>query len=160
VQSVDRVVLRLERASSLDVLALNDARALGTLSSDRRGDALHRELESADLERMGDLARHIAKVARMRYPECAVPEELCATFERKGEIGADLAGKVARVARESACPTNPAISTKVWPTESRLVIGVAHLSPLPQFAPSPPTLPALTLESVRANREATRQLPA
>jgi len=108
VQSVDRVVLRLERASSLDVLALNDARALGTLSSDRRGDALHRELESADLERMGDLARHIAKVARMRYPECAVPEELCATFERMGEIGADLAGKVARWrAKAPAQPTRP-----------------------------------------------------
>ena len=31
---------------------------------------------SADLERMGDLAHHIAKLARMRYPNCAVPEEL------------------------------------------------------------------------------------
>jgi phosphate transport system protein len=28
---------------------------------------------SADLERMGDLARHVAKIARMRYPECAIP---------------------------------------------------------------------------------------
>ncbi|WP_194909039.1 phosphate signaling complex protein PhoU [Catenulispora rubra] len=52
---------------------------------------------SADLERMGDLARHIAKVARMRYPECAVPEELRATFEQMGEIGAELAGRVARI---------------------------------------------------------------
>ena len=31
---------------------------------------------SADLERMGDLADHVSKVARMRYPACAVPEEL------------------------------------------------------------------------------------
>ena len=31
---------------------------------------------SADLERMGDMAHHIAKLARMRYPNCAVPEEL------------------------------------------------------------------------------------
>lgn len=30
----------------------------------------------ADLERMGDLAVHIAKVARMREPSCAVPERL------------------------------------------------------------------------------------
>src|SRR5436190_23927739 len=30
----------------------------------------------ADLERMGDLALHVAKVARMRYPEIAVPPEL------------------------------------------------------------------------------------
>ena len=28
---------------------------------------------SADLERMGDLAHHIAKLARMRYPNSAVP---------------------------------------------------------------------------------------
>jgi phosphate transport system protein len=30
---------------------------------------------SADLERMGDLAHHLAKLARMRYPACAVPPE-------------------------------------------------------------------------------------
>src|SRR3954451_4588395 len=28
---------------------------------------------SGDLERMGDLARHVARVARRRYPESAVP---------------------------------------------------------------------------------------
>ena len=50
---------------------------------------------SADLERMGDLARHIAKVARMRHPECAIPEELRATFVTMGEIGTELAQKVA-----------------------------------------------------------------
>jgi phosphate transport system protein len=31
---------------------------------------------SADLERMGDLAHHVAKTARMRFPNCAVPELL------------------------------------------------------------------------------------
>jgi phosphate transport system protein len=31
---------------------------------------------SADLERMGDLAHHVAKTARMRFPSCAVPEIL------------------------------------------------------------------------------------
>jgi phosphate transport system protein len=31
---------------------------------------------SADLERMGDLAQHIAKVARMRYPDHTIPSEL------------------------------------------------------------------------------------
>ena len=30
---------------------------------------------SADLERMGDLAHHLAKLARMRYPNSAVPAE-------------------------------------------------------------------------------------
>jgi phosphate transport system protein len=31
---------------------------------------------SADLERMGDLAHHVAKTARMRFPDCAVPDVL------------------------------------------------------------------------------------
>ena len=29
-----------------------------------------------ELERMGDLAAHVAKIARLRYPETAVPESL------------------------------------------------------------------------------------
>ena len=52
---------------------------------------------SADLERMGDLARHIAKIARMRYPDCAIPEELRATISQMGEIGVQLAGKVGQL---------------------------------------------------------------
>jgi phosphate transport system protein len=55
---------------------------------------------SADLERMGDLARHIAKIARMRYPDCAVPEELRETIAQMGEIGADLAHKLARIVQD------------------------------------------------------------
>ena len=31
---------------------------------------------SADLERMGDLAHHVAKLVRLRHPESAVPAEL------------------------------------------------------------------------------------
>jgi phosphate transport system protein len=52
---------------------------------------------SADLERMGDLARHVAKVARRRYPQPAVPQELHGTFEEMGRIGVELAGKVAEI---------------------------------------------------------------
>jgi phosphate transport system protein len=40
----------------------------------------------ADLERMGDLAVHIAKVARMREPEPAVPGELQATVRSMGQV--------------------------------------------------------------------------
>ncbi|WP_024285715.1 phosphate signaling complex protein PhoU [Cellulomonas sp. KRMCY2] len=35
---------------------------------------------SSSLERMGDLARHIAAIARLRYPATAVPAELVGTF--------------------------------------------------------------------------------
>jgi phosphate transport system protein len=41
---------------------------------------------SADLERMGDLAHHIAKVARMRYPSAAVPPELVMTVQEMGDV--------------------------------------------------------------------------
>jgi phosphate transport system protein len=39
-----------------------------------------------DLERMGDLAAHVAKVARLRYPEPAVPDLLRPNFVRMGDI--------------------------------------------------------------------------
>jgi len=39
---------------------------------------------SADLERMGDLAHHIAKLARMRYPSVAVPPELQEVISEMG----------------------------------------------------------------------------
>ena len=35
---------------------------------------------SASLERMGDLARHLAEVARLRYPDSVFPEALVGTF--------------------------------------------------------------------------------
>lgn len=40
---------------------------------------------SATLERMGDLARHIAEVARGRYPRPAVPQALSGTFTEMHE---------------------------------------------------------------------------
>ena len=40
----------------------------------------------AELERMGDLAAHVAKIARMRYPETAVPEALRANFVQMGDV--------------------------------------------------------------------------
>jgi len=40
----------------------------------------------SELERMGDLAAHVAKIARLRYPEVAVPESLRANFVRMGDV--------------------------------------------------------------------------
>jgi len=48
---------------------------------------------SADLERMGDLARHVAKIARLRYPEVAIPAELRENVAEMGRIGEELARK-------------------------------------------------------------------
>jgi phosphate transport system protein len=44
----------------------------------------------ADLERMGDLAVHVAKVARLRYPECAVPDELRENVARMGVVAEEM----------------------------------------------------------------------
>lgn len=52
---------------------------------------------SADIERMGDLARHIAKVARLRYPEAAIPEDLRETIREMGRIARELAQKTAEI---------------------------------------------------------------
>src|SRR5919106_559889 len=39
-----------------------------------------------ELERMGDLAAHVAKIARLRYPETAVPPALRANFVRMADV--------------------------------------------------------------------------
>jgi len=41
---------------------------------------------TADLERMGDLARHVAKLARLRYPDSAVPAELRGTILEMSQV--------------------------------------------------------------------------
>jgi phosphate transport system protein len=51
----------------------------------------------ADLERMGDLSVHVAKVARLRAPEAAVPAEMVPTMTRMAEVAVDMVGAAARV---------------------------------------------------------------
>ena len=51
----------------------------------------------ADLERMGDLALHVAKVARRRYPANAVPAELRPTVMRMGHVAEEIAAKAGKV---------------------------------------------------------------
>ncbi len=52
---------------------------------------------SADLERMGDLAHHVAKQARMRYPNSAVPAELVPTITAMGIVADKLIDKLSSV---------------------------------------------------------------
>ena len=56
---------------------------------------------SASLERMGDLAGHIASIARYRYPGSAVPASLRSTFEEMGALDIKLANKVTEVLRNT-----------------------------------------------------------
>jgi len=52
---------------------------------------------SADLERMGDLARHVAKLARMRYPNSAIPPELRAIVLQMGQVAERIVAKTGSV---------------------------------------------------------------
>jgi phosphate transport system protein len=52
---------------------------------------------SADLERMGDMAHHISKLARMRYPATAVPPEASLTIEEMGRVAGLIIGKLAKI---------------------------------------------------------------
>ena len=52
---------------------------------------------SADLERMGDMAHHIAKQARIRYPNRSVPDELVKTIEEMGRVSHKIIDKLALV---------------------------------------------------------------
>lgn len=49
------------------------------------------------LERMGDLAEHIAKQSRMRHPNLSIPTELRSTFSMMGAIATSVVQKVAGV---------------------------------------------------------------
>jgi phosphate transport system protein len=94
--SADDAVDALQREldlRALDLLALQQPVAgdLRTIITSLR--------MSADLERMGDLARHVAKVARLRYPQIAIPEDLRPTVSQMGEIAGDLAAKTGEIVK-------------------------------------------------------------
>lgn len=52
---------------------------------------------SADLERMGDLAEHVAKTAARRHPSPAVPAELRPVFKGMAEVADRMADKITSV---------------------------------------------------------------
>ncbi|MGO1538036.1 MAG: phosphate signaling complex protein PhoU [Leucobacter sp.] len=54
---------------------------------------------SSSLERMGDLAQHIAQLARYRYPDSAIPKGLSKTFARMGEVDVEMAGMLVTLFR-------------------------------------------------------------
>jgi phosphate transport system protein len=51
----------------------------------------------SELERMGDLSVHVAKIARLRVPDIAVPEEARPTIARMGEVAEDMVRRVSSV---------------------------------------------------------------
>ncbi len=54
---------------------------------------------SASLERMGDIAEHIAQLTRMRFPERAIPRGLKSTFTKMGLLDVEVARKLTELLR-------------------------------------------------------------
>ena len=77
---------------------------------------------SADLERMGDLARHVAKVARLRYPQSAIPAEARATvlqIFRIAGIGSALSvPRKHEPLSQSAMNSVGSQTRRIWPNAS------------------------------------------
>lgn len=54
---------------------------------------------SASLERMGDIAEHIAQLTRYRFPERAIPKGLKSTFTSMGQVDVQMAQKLSELLR-------------------------------------------------------------
>jgi phosphate transport system protein len=54
---------------------------------------------AGDIERMGDLALHVAQAARRRHPQPVLPAEVAPYFAEMGRVGVALARKAADVIR-------------------------------------------------------------
>lgn len=52
---------------------------------------------ATSLERMGDLAEHIAKQVRLRYPSPSIPAELQNTFREMGDAASKIVAEAGRV---------------------------------------------------------------
>lgn len=109
---MSRLVTVAVRNSTTALLEADLQRAESVISEDEKIDAAHNEIEQTcfsllarqspvagelrtvvaalrmigEMARMGDLAAHVAKIARMRYPEHAVPEALEPNFARMAEV--------------------------------------------------------------------------
>jgi phosphate transport system protein len=57
----------------------------------------------ADIERMGALAVHVASISRLRHPDCALPDEVRASFSQMGSRAVQLA----RTAQEVLLSPDP-----------------------------------------------------
>ncbi len=54
---------------------------------------------AGDIERMGDLALHVARAARRRHPQSVLPAEVAPYFAEMGRVGCALARKAGDVIR-------------------------------------------------------------
>ena len=87
---IDRARERVEDAA-FDILSLQQP-----VAGDLRTVVAALRMVS-ELERMGDLSVHVAKIARLRVPEIAVPEDARPTIERMAAVAEDMVRRVAQI---------------------------------------------------------------
>lgn len=51
----------------------------------------------SELERMGDLSVHVAKIARLRVPQSAVPDQFRPTMVQMAEVAQDMVARVSQI---------------------------------------------------------------
>src|SRR5258707_10997367 len=96
----EQVITDHERISALSVQAEESAFVLLALQAPVAGDL--RSIVSAiqivaDIDRMGALALHVAKIARRRHPLHALPEEVNGYFAEMGRVAVELGNSAQEV---------------------------------------------------------------
>ena len=127
-----------ERA--IDVLALQ-----GPVASDLRMIVGSLRM-SASLERMGDLARHIAQLARLRFPQKVVPGSIAPVFREMADIDIQIARKLG----ELLTTRELSIAKEIIALNARideLHVGVFKAVADPSWNESAPTTADVTLTS-------------
>lgn len=125
---------------AIDVLALQ-----GPVASDLRMIVGSLRM-SASLERMGDLARHIAQLARLRFPENVIPESIRPTFIEMAQLDIAIASKVTELLETR----NLELSNEIYAHNSRineLHAGVFKAVAAADWNASAPTTVDVTLAS-------------
>ncbi|WIB32507.1 phosphate signaling complex protein PhoU [Curtobacterium sp. MCSS17_005] len=83
-------------ANSLDEIAIDILARQAPVARDLRVVVTALRVSSS-LERMGDMAEHIAQLARQRFPEKVVPKGLRSTFKEMGRHDVAMAQKLTRL---------------------------------------------------------------
>jgi phosphate transport system protein len=121
--SMSRLVATMMHRASAALLEADREKAEAVIESDVEIDSINQEVElaatelialqqpvatdlrmvlasmriSTTLERMGDLAQHVAKTARMRYPDNAIPSNVSDQFREMAAIADRMGAKMAEV---------------------------------------------------------------
>jgi phosphate transport system protein len=88
---------------------------------------------AGDIERMGDLALHIAEAARRRHPDLVMPTEVAPYLAEMGRVGSALARKAGEVIRTQDLVQ----ASQIEADDDAMAICTATCSPCSSTRPGP-----------------------